>query len=130
MEALSSITNTEMESVYFQQCSIKSINGLSHVSRINNTLFIAECPFIKEINGLNSLVYICELCVESCQRLSKIEQLSSVSKIKKLTIRFNESLYDFTPLYNACSNGFDSYSVMGNGYNPTVEQILNGQGKP
>ena len=64
--------------------------------------------------------------------LSSIHAFNSLQQVngEEISIKDCVILKDFTPLQNVLQTFNGTFITEGNGYNPTKEQILNGQGKP
>lgn len=130
-DALSNISNKEMSRLIVLMCPIKDLNCFKTIETVTSDVAIGYCKFIKSLDGLKCLKNTLAIRINNCERLISIEFFSHVTSVNQIDIYNNESLYDFTPLYNLLSSGSGyGLNIYGNGYNPTREQIINGEGKP
>ncbi len=109
--------------------SLKSIEGLSNTKNING-LEISDNNSLIDLQGLSSLNIIGEsgLIIKKNIRLENLNGLSEISRIDgSLSIEHNVALRDFCGLTDFLNNGSPgSYTVLRNFYNPTVQDILDG----
>lgn len=130
IDALSNVSNSEMR-VLIISAPITKIGCFQNVEKITESLTISDCNFLKNLNDLSRLKYLSRVDIHNCNRLNSIEVFSHVNHVNSLSITQNQSLYDFSPLYDLlANNSVGMLTITGNGYNPTKEQILNGHGKP
>ncbi|KAB6173697.1 hypothetical protein GA413_27395, partial [Bacteroides xylanisolvens] len=68
---------------------------------------------------------------DSCWGLSHINAITNreTEEGSEFKIKGCYKLEDFTPLKQALTSYQGTFSTYSNGYNPTKEQILNGEGK-
>lgn len=113
-------------------CPLQSLQGLNNLKKVGFGFAFFYCD-LKSLDGLNNLEYVhWNLTFRVMDKLKDISALSNLKYVgDMITIADDPMLYDFTPLKNIMKN-FDEKKlfILGNGYNPTKEQILNGQGKP
>ncbi len=127
LSALSDIK--ELKSLYISdQNLIKSLEGLENLNFIEDYLNIisnASLVSIKELSGLTS---VDEISIFENDILESLDGLESISTgLKSLRISRNSSLTDFcalTPVLE--SNSLAKLTVSLNMYNPSREDILNG----
>lgn len=110
---------------------LKSFEGLNNLTRVGGEFYCFYCEF-ESLDGLNKLEYVSgDFAIASMSKLTDISALSNLKYVKfSITINYDPMLYDFTPLKNVLTNFTGELYISNNGYNPTKEQILNGQGKP
>jgi hypothetical protein len=130
-DEMSNISNKELSRAIIIQCPVRSLNCFHSIEKITDDCHVTYCKFIKNIDGFSNLSSVNLMEIANCDRFNSIEFMTHVTHVGTLQIQNNASLYDFTPLYNALStNSINYLTISGNGYNPTKEQILNGEGKP
>ena len=120
--------------------SLKSLEGLSNLTSIDGDLLICgsnneKYSFLKinTLTGLDKLSMVGgNIKIESCFTLENISSLSSLKTIRgnEFTIHNCRVLNNFTSLLEVLQNYGGIFTTSANAYNPTMEQILNGQGKP
>ena len=109
---------------------VSDIGALNTIERVRGDLFIRGNPILTELNGLENLKivegFLMKISLNS--NLAKINGFNNLKSIgKMLLIAQNESLLDFCGLQNLMKNDFDiEYLRSSNGYNPTLEDIVNG----
>ncbi len=85
--------------------SLLNLNFLNTITHINNYLALSFNPSIDNLDGLNNLIFVG----------------SSIS------IEYNDNLSDFCGITNAIVNGFyGDYLVQANAYNPSQQDIIDG----
>lgn len=130
-DSLSSITNSEMKRISLWNSDVKDLAFLSCVTQVKDYLTLGSCNYLKSIDGLKNFTKAAEITIQTCERLTDIGAFCNLVSVQRLFIRGNTSLYDFSPLQQPFINNAVKYSVIsGNGYNPSKEQIINGEGKP
>ncbi|WGF92610.1 cadherin repeat domain-containing protein [Aequorivita marisscotiae] len=130
--------------------SLTSIEGLQN-KRVTTTLKIIENPFLENLHGLESTINIShELTVQNNNSLINIQGLrnletaesfqifnneslpnlvglNNLERCRNLDIRGNNELTDFCDLQNLFINGSNnSYIAIYNAYNPTKQDIIDG----
>lgn len=135
--------------------NITNLDGLSNVSAVNTYLYIQQntnltdiaglakitsCQYLyiydndkllnlEGLNALKSITTVNGLRVEHNELLEDISALSSIESINgNFRVVSNPSLRNFCAFTNVFSNGGHngSYTVSGNRYNPTKQNIING----
>ncbi|WP_440880415.1 hypothetical protein [Tenacibaculum sp. C7A-26P2] len=104
------------------------INGLQNLSSFNGRIVINLNTNLQNLNGLVNLTSIEFLQILRCQSLENLNALTNLTSITDgLFIQKNNSLNDFCGLTPLVNNGFSgSYSVENNLFNPSVDDITNG----
>lgn len=118
--------------------ALQSCEGLNHLEIIGGSLIFKAGYFkvFESFNGLENLKIIgSNICIKMDQltrSLSSIHAFNSLQQVngEEISIKDCVILKDFTPLQNVLQTFNGTFITEGNGYNPTKEQILNGQGKP
>lgn len=115
-------------------CPLKSLQGLCSLTKVNSGFALFDCNELETLDGLNNLKHVSYgLTFRVMNKLKDISALSNLEYVGDkfmITIADDPLLYDFTPLKNVLKNFKGELYILNNGYNPTKEQILNGQGKP
>ncbi len=112
------------------QMSLQDLTGLQGITSIGGTLVINNNDNLLNLDGLNSLNSVGEdFKIRENAKLINLNGLSNLQYVGySLNINHNEVLSDLcgiTPLIN--SNGIQyKYYVSSNAYNPTEQDILNG----
>lgn len=135
---------------------IKTLEGFNYLKMIGGSLFITGCDKLEDITAFPVLYEIGgDLIISKCNKLKSITTFSMLKNIggkfeiynndslisiggysnlqtvkNSVSIQFCRMLYDFSPLKILMENFNGKVDIYGNGYDPTKEQILNGQGKP
>lgn len=131
--------------------SLTTINGIRNITEIRN-IHIHDNQSLENLNGLENIIstdqlliyrnenltsisslYNCNeitavASIDENPKLEKLEGLEGLNNINFLFIKDNISLVDLCSLENLVQNGSitDSYNVSGNAYNPTIQDIQNG----
>ncbi len=109
--------------------SLKNIEGLSSTKNVNR-LKVTQNNSLLSLEGLNNLTTIGEdgLYIEGNIMLTNLNGLNGINNIQgELSISENFLLRDFCNLQDFLTNGsLGSYSVFGNFYNPTMQDIIDG----
>lgn len=105
--------------------NLNSINAFENLTNLN-LLFILNNRSLKNLNGFNSLETINQLGIKD----SSLENLSGLNNLKQINNRFlashNPNLNDYCSLTKAFENFTGNYEVYSNLYNPTKEDLKNG----
>lgn len=128
IDGLQNITFTNIISI-LENDSLINIDGLIKTQNVNS-ITIESNPSLLNLDGLNNLRSIGDLGLKilTNQRLTNLDGLSGVEQIiGNLKISFNGLLRDYCALQNSLGNGDPSnFTVRDNFYNPTLEDIRNG----
>lgn len=147
LNSLNSVGNISIE----ENEILQNLDGLENINAQNRNIFISFNDNIVTLNGLNFHNSIGSLYLSYNNSLSDLNALLSLDNINgTLNINNNNSiihlngftnvdnifgigignnvnLYDFCGLSNLMSNNYTgSYGVSGNAYNPTQQDIING----
>lgn len=119
--------------------NIKSLDGFNNLSKIGGYLNLSVLPFLVTLRGLENLKTVNQyIDINNCDRLSDISDLIFLSSVGNNTTssyynRFNITncprLFDFCALSNMAQNFTGSFTLTGNGFNPTLDQIKKGECK-
>lgn len=107
-----SINNSSLAGLFVQRCdSLTNLGGLESLSSVNGNIFLIQNELITSVNGLENLVSV-----------------SGNLSIGAGGIGGNTSLTDFCALQNLLqNNGLQgNFSVQNNAYNPTQQDIIDG----
>lgn len=121
--------------------SLKSFKGLENLQTISGNLKISGNPFFSDessnltsftsFSGLENLENIGgkKLEISYLDALNNIDALHNIKVLNDISITGCSNLYDFCALKNAIQNmnSEGKFNIVFNGYNPTKEQILNGE---
>ena len=114
-----------------------SLQGLEGITNINGTFSIVKNESLQTLEGLNNLVSLmANSFINQNNSLYSLDGLENLTSVQDLYIGRNSSsailpsqdlLTDFCALSNLVNNGnYNSITIENNEYNPTVEDIING----
>ena len=109
---------------------LQNLDGLSDLREVSAYIHIRENQSLLNIDGLSEIENIESLVIFDNDQITNIDGLRSTSFIvKEITIKFNDGLVNFCGLEPTLStNNFQgTYDVAFNAYNPTQQQIENGE---
>ncbi|MEM9649928.1 MAG: hypothetical protein AAF969_15725, partial [Bacteroidota bacterium] len=123
------------ERFYVIDTKITDIDMFSSLKTVRGVLALASNSELEHIDGLSSLEEITygNLEIGSNPKITNLDGLENLQTIgATLSIGNNTLLSDFCGLRNAMQGFVPSaiYFIVNNQYNPTIEQIANGQCKP
>ncbi|GHC54777.1 cadherin repeat domain-containing protein [Ulvibacter litoralis] len=128
LNGLNNITSVSYLSITDND-SLVNLDDL-HISNITESFEIDENDLLTDINGLSGISSINgELSIFNNNSLSNIDGLSNLSTLTdNLFIEMNNNLTDLCGLQNLLTNGGLSgdYTVVNNAYNPTEQDIIDG----
>jgi hypothetical protein len=106
---------------------INNLDALSSIKTIRN-LQIYDSPLLDDINGLSNLSKVnCSVNIRGNNLLTKLDVFSNITEIGcHLLIINNDNLTDFCGITTLVSNGVTEYGVYGNAFNPTEQDIIDG----
>ena len=106
---------------------INNLDALSSIKTIRN-LQIYDSPLLDDINGLSNLSKVnCSVSIRGNNLLTKLDVFSNITEIGcDLLIINNDNLTDFCGITTLVSNGVTEYGVYGNAFNPTEQDIIDG----
>jgi hypothetical protein len=129
LDMLSNVVNTngiQIES----NSSLENINGLSNIISTNSSLNIYNNALLENIDALIHFTIISgTLNISQNQTLINLNGLQNISSVSgDLVIYNNSSLDDLCGLNNLIINGglTGQYTVLSNPYNPSQQDIING----
>lgn len=111
---------------------ILNLDGFSSVTDFKGDIHIIDNDNLLNIDGLSNITEVEKLRISDNDNLQNINGLSNMSLVRrKLHIRRNTSLTDFCGIENLVLNGliccgYDGYLAEGNAYNPTQQDIIDG----
>ncbi|MBK3516218.1 hypothetical protein [Carboxylicivirga marina] len=106
--------------------ALVSIAGLKGLKSLEHSLSISQNEMLANINGLNGISSIDYITIDDNGSLQNLSGLNNLEDIKAcFTITNNVALTDFCAIKELTFNGGwpVCYTVYGNAYNPTYEQI-------
>ncbi len=129
LEGLNNIT-TIGEDLDLQHNSFTTLNALSNLTSIGGTFLLHNNNSLINFDGLTNLTSIgINLWVHSNTALADVDGLSSLASVgNQLHFDGNTSLTSFCGLNTLIidNNFSNTYSVTGNAYNPTQQDIIDG----
>ncbi|OEK01063.1 hypothetical protein BFP97_05875 [Roseivirga sp. 4D4] len=107
---------------------------LNNIDELNEIVFGADIqilknPVLENVNGLSGIKSTYRLLVSENPIITNVDGFAALEEvIQSITIEINQSLSDFCGLTNAASAGGLSgeYKVSENGFNPSLQDILDG----
>lgn len=136
---LNNITEVRNEFIFvgFQNNYIDTFEGFNKITKIGGGFSISELPAFTSLKGFENLKFVNGyLKIRNCERLNNIDALTFLYKDENTDQNLSfeimncPRLFDFCPLKNLVQNLTGRYNVTGNGFNPTLEQIKNGECNP
>ena len=150
VDALSNLINVDF--VSFNSSELTNLGGIAHLNNLSNLnlyyctslvslqslssnlfqvgfLRISNCNSLVNLDGLSSLTEVGGIQLLSNENLENLDVLNNLEiRIKSLIVEYNPKLENFCGLKTPFENfGLpDTFKVNGNAYNPTEEQILQG----
>lgn len=109
--------------------SLTSFSGLNNLKRIGGDFVFDGINSLTSLDGLNSLEKVGGgLSLHDLDSLKSLDDLKNLQEIGgKITIDYCPKLFDFCILKNIVISNQNLFYSHENGYNPTREQILNGE---
>ncbi len=129
LQGLSSIPSNIGALRIFSNNSLIDLNGIEHLESISGELSLGYNNNLQSIDQLAGITHLGSLLLKECDMMTNLEGLSGLISIEAdCEIVFNDSLIDFCGLQVVVnSNGIGgNFIVEFNGYNPTLEDIMNG----
>lgn len=108
---------------------LKNLDGLQSLRIVDKSVSLFSNKSITSINGLSSLETVGEwFSILFSEDLQSLDGLENLVTVKYLDISGNDTLADFCALENLIINGdaIEEYTVQGNFYNPTQQDIIDG----
>lgn len=109
---------------------LQNIGGLLGLTEVSSYIHIANNQSLENIDGLSNIERIENLVIINNDLITHIDGLSNTTFIaNEIAIKKNDFLNDFCGLQTFYSNNdfIESYDVELNEYNPSQEQIINGE---
>ncbi len=150
LEGLSSVTAIGYVRI-IRNSKLNDLRGLRSLANVDEDFIVAENQIIESLEGLENLTEIGEKLtlhsndkLTTCRALRKVEEIKYISicqnsslttldgldgfknKQLKIHISGNTNLTDFCSLKNLFDNHSGEYYIYSNRYNPTKEEIING----
>jgi hypothetical protein len=116
----------EIEFIYIDSNGgLESINNLGSVNSIRDVA-IFDCQLLENLDGFQQIETLESIYLED-SRIKNLNTMSNVISGSNATFVNNLELVDFCGLQTVIQNGgFQSFDSFGNAYNPSREDILNG----
>lgn len=108
---------------------LQSFNGFDSLENIDESISIGDCPFIENFDGFPNLITSGGITINNLYSLTTISGFQNLTTIvNDLVIIENNSLTDFCGLQTLFINDGlgGSYEVYNNAYNPTQQDIIDG----
>lgn len=110
---------------------INNIDELAVNTRLIGTIVIFDNENLENVNGLTNITELGSINIVSNPLLTDLDGLNSLVSLDGFfTITENSSLIDFCSVTSLFQNGYspepNEYRVIGNVFNPTVEDLTNG----
>ncbi|MDG4951268.1 protein phosphatase 1 regulatory subunit 42 [Weeksellaceae bacterium KMM 9724] len=107
---------------------LNSLEALNQLSEVGTQFFIANNDALTSFNGLENLTSVYNLFVLENVNLTDISAIDNINTSTGMDFSSNDSLYDFCALSDFIEQNPEPhiFAARFNAYNPTVEDILNG----
>ncbi|WP_417443859.1 cadherin repeat domain-containing protein [Joostella sp.] len=124
---LSNIPKITMSFQFTNNDLVASLNNMSNLKEINR-FFLDRNAGLKNIDGLSKLETCLELVIQNNVSLQNLNGLINLKKVNYgyMRITDNTSLRDFCGLSLIASTSTVGYNIRDNYYNPTKDDIKNG----
>jgi hypothetical protein len=122
-----------LKSLYLSyQNLITSLEGVENLNFIEDYLVISSNANLMSIKELSGLTSVAEINIDDNELLETLDGLENISTgLKSVRVYKNSSLTDFCSLIPVIeSNSLAKLTVKLNEYNPSRENILDGNCKP
>ena len=108
--------------------SLINIDGLNNLSSMEISFRLENNDSLVNINGLSNLAEIKRvLSISYNEKLTNLEGFNNLSSFGGAKIESNSSLKDFCGIEKALRNGYNGgFIIKNNAYNPSEQEILNG----
>lgn len=109
--------------------NLSDLSGLDNLISVEGELYISFDQFMTSLSGLENVNSVGRLWIRELNFLTNLDALDNLNSIESdLQISGNESLTDFCGLQNLVDqNGIGGqYIVNTNGYNPTLQDLIDG----
>ncbi|APD06651.1 hypothetical protein UJ101_01123 [Flavobacteriaceae bacterium UJ101] len=128
IDALKNITLIKTELYIQYHPNLLSLEGLNNVTSIGSYLWILNNENLTSLTALSNLTSIgIELVISDNKNLTSLEGLNNINFVERIGITENTNLIDFCSIYELItSETLYIFDVYNNSYNPTKEDILNG----
>ncbi|OAB81535.1 hypothetical protein [Cochleicola gelatinilyticus] len=129
IDALSNISGSIDVLDIFNMTSLQNINGIYSITSVNGRLYLSNNESLNNILGFQSITTLSGfISIFNNDLLYNLDAFENVTQISgELEIVGNASLFDFCGIVDALDeNNLDDFSVYQNGFNPTLEDLLNG----
>ncbi|WP_223033527.1 hypothetical protein [Hanstruepera marina] len=131
IDGLEGVQSSRESIIISNNSGLLNIDGLSGLRTIGGEfLFISDNESLANINGLSNLENVDrDIVISSNIELTNLNGLSSLQNVgEDIYINFNEGLVNFCGLENLFMEGslVGSFNTLGNGFNPTSDDMVNG----
>jgi hypothetical protein len=113
--------------------ALTDLSGLNNLTQMNGYFHILENSALTSLEGLNNLEHIeQDLVIADNALLAEVDALGALTTLNRdLQVNDNASLTDFCGLKPLIDNGFsNSFEITGNAFNPTQQNISEGNCSP
>jgi len=121
---------SDIDRLSVAECNIlTSIEPLAGISSLNHGLLIYKNPLLTNLEGLNDITNIgFGVDISLNDTLQSIDALSALTSVENtVLLRYNYVLTDFCSLTALVTSGnLDGFFTEENGYNPTAQDIIDG----
>ncbi|ADR21936.1 hypothetical protein MATR_04300 [Marivirga tractuosa] len=128
LKGLDNLTKITSSIIIEQNADLKNLNGLDQLTEVGGDFFISHNDRLENFNGIESLQNVSRFLVLNNINLIDLTGLRNIVSTNRLQFDSNDLLNDFCILSNFLEQNPDPelFGARQNDYNPTVEDILNG----
>jgi hypothetical protein len=114
--------------IFLLHLPLTDLSGFDNLQYVNRRLDIMSCPELQSLNNLKMLSHLGELVLHNLHGLTTLEGLENVTTIDGyVSLSNNQNLRDLCALVPMAKNGFNgTYKVNGNVFDPSLDDLLNG----
>ncbi len=128
LDALVNLENVTSRLVVYNNTYLNNIDGLSKL-QYTNDLIIYYNTSLTDVDGLASLTKAGNLQISLNNNLNNLEGLLNLQQVsQQVEINTNPNLFNVCGIKPLLTNGFSEFdfSISENGYNPSYQEIING----
>lgn len=126
---LSPITSlTEADNLVITNTGVVNIPEFPSLTALTGTLEIYNNKSLKSLAGFKHLKSVCNLTVSGCVALPSLDGLQNLTTCPgRIQIVGNSELSSFTAVRNLLIDNWDRVTLRRNKYNPTLQQLQDGE---